>query len=116
MTSCADTSIRTEPYDTNPSIFSCSSLLLSLLLLLSLSLSLSRCSIFENELYEKRDFSVDPKSDFFSVRIDPISKDTVVEFSDASGQGIGTWRKEEGGAGDGGLFGRAVAVVIRNKN
>ena len=45
-------------------------------------------SIFENELYEKRDFSIDPKSDFFSIRIDPVSKATIVKFSDASGQGI----------------------------
>jgi len=45
-------------------------------------------SIFENELYEKRDFAVNPTTDFYSVKIDAVSKNTVVQFSDASGQAI----------------------------
>ena len=45
-------------------------------------------SIFENELYEKRDFAVNPTTDFYSVKIDTVSKNTVVQFSDASGQAI----------------------------
>jgi hypothetical protein len=45
-------------------------------------------SIHENELLEKRDFTVNPTTDFFSVAFDEEAEKTTIFFSDATGQAI----------------------------
>lgn len=45
-------------------------------------------SIYENELLDKRDFAVNPMSDFYSLSFDEGAQKTVIFFSDASGQAI----------------------------
>jgi len=45
-------------------------------------------SIYENELVEKRDFILNPTTDFYSISFDEEAKKTTIFFSDASGQAI----------------------------
>ena len=45
-------------------------------------------SIHENELLEKRDFTVNPTTDFYSISFDEKAETTTIFFSDATGQAI----------------------------
>ena len=47
-------------------------------------------SIYEYELFEKRDFALDPLSDFFSISVNPLTDKPEISLSDAAGRAIAT--------------------------
>ena len=49
-------------------------------------------SVYEYELFEKRDFALDPLSDFFSLTVNEVTKKPEINLSDAAGRAISSKR------------------------